>query len=47
MYVKYAVMFTKDGFLYPLLEETNFPDELIMNYDTERFLSYLNIPAGN
>ena len=35
------------GFLYPLLEETNFPDELIMNYDTERFLNYLNIPADN
>lgn len=35
------------GYLYPLLEETNFPDELIMNYDTERFLNYLNIPADN
>ena len=31
------------GYLYPLLEETQFPDELIMNYDTERFLTYLGI----
>lgn len=31
------------GYLYPLLEETRFPDELIMNYDTERFLAYLGI----
>lgn len=31
------------GYLYPLLQETNFPDELIMNYDTERFLNYLSI----
>ncbi len=31
------------GYLYPLLEETHFPDELIMNYDTERFLTYLGI----
>lgn len=27
--------------LYPLIEETAFPDELIMNYDTRRFLDYL------
>lgn len=31
------------GFVYPLLEETAFPDELIMNYSTDHFLSYLNI----
>jgi len=29
--------------LYPLLEETNFPDELIMNYWPERFFEYLGI----
>ncbi len=31
------------GYLYPLLEETCFPDELIMNYNTEQFLDYLSI----
>lgn len=31
------------GYLYPLLEEAQFPDELIMNYSTERFLNYLGI----
>ncbi|MGN0233801.1 MAG: phosphatase [Bacteroidaceae bacterium] len=31
------------GYLYPLLQETRFPDELIMNYDTEKFLRYLSI----
>lgn len=31
------------GYLYPLLEEAQFPDELIMNYSTERFLNYLDI----
>ncbi len=32
--------------LYPLLAETEFPDELIMNYSTEQFLRYLNIPSS-
>ena len=25
----------------PLLKEVDFPDELIINYDVERFLNYL------
>ena len=29
--------------LYPLLEETDFPDELIMNYWPDRFFDYLGI----
>ena len=29
------------GFIWPLLQETNFPDELIMNYDAGRFLTYI------
>lgn len=29
--------------LYPLLEEVSFPDELILNYSSERFLTYLNL----
>lgn len=29
--------------VYPLVEETDFPDELIMNYWPERFFEYLNI----
>ena len=28
-------------FIWPLLQETEFPDELIVNYDTERFLALL------
>ncbi len=32
--------------LYPLLAETEFPDELIMNYWPERFFDYLGIPAS-
>ena len=28
-------------FVWPLLQETEFPDELIMNYDAERFLRYI------
>ncbi|MBP5631094.1 MAG: phosphatase, partial [Bacteroidaceae bacterium] len=31
------------GFIWPLLQETEFPDELIMNYEPERFLKYINI----
>ncbi len=29
--------------IYPLLAETDFPDSLIMNYDTQAFLQYLGI----
>lgn len=31
--------------LVPLLAETEFPDELIMNHQPERFFDYLGIPA--
>ncbi len=31
------------GFIWPLLQETEFPDKLIMNYEPERFLKYINI----
>ena len=30
------------SFIWPLLQETEFPDELIMNYDTDRFLEYIS-----
>jgi len=30
-------------YCYPLLAETEFPDELIVNYDEERFLAYLGL----
>lgn len=30
----------------PLLEETEFPDELIMNYWPDRFFSYLSLPKN-
>ena len=29
------------GFIWPLLQETDFPDALIMNYSTEKFLKYI------
>ncbi|MBO7118734.1 MAG: phosphatase [Bacteroidaceae bacterium] len=29
------------GFIWPLLQETDFPDGLILNYDTECFLQYI------
>lgn len=29
--------------IYPLLEETDFPDELIMNYSPQRFFDYLEL----
>ena len=29
------------GFIWPLLAETEFPDELIVNYDADRFLQFL------
>ena len=31
--------------LWPLLAETDFPDELILNYWPERFFSYLKLPV--
>ena len=31
--------------LYPLLNETGFPDELVINYSSDRFLAYLGIGA--
>lgn len=34
------------GRLLPLVAETGFPDELIMNYWPDRFFEYLGIPAG-
>ena len=34
------------SFIYPLLTETEFPEELIMNDKPEKFLSYLNIPLS-
>ena len=30
------------GFIWPLLQETEFPDTLIMNYYPDRFLKYIN-----
>lgn len=30
------------GFVLPLLQETEFPDGLIMNYDAEQFLEYIS-----
>ena len=32
-------------FIWPLLQETDFPDELILNYFPERFLEYIE-PKG-
>ncbi|MBO4841580.1 MAG: phosphatase [Bacteroidaceae bacterium] len=32
------------NYIYPLLAETEFPEELIMNDKPEKFLTYLNIP---
>ena len=29
------------SFTWPLLQQTEFPDQLIMNYDSERFLQYI------
>ena len=34
------------SFIWPLLQETDFPDQLIMNYDTERFLEYISRKGG-
>ena len=31
------------GFIRPLLQDTDFPDSLIMNYNSERFLRHINM----
>ena len=33
-------------FIWPLLQETEFPDELILNYDTEKFMQYISEKDG-
>lgn len=33
-------------FIWPLLQETEFPDELILNYDTEKFMEYISEKNG-
>ena len=40
-HISYAI--ADYSFIWPLLQETDFPDELIMNYSPERFLAYLGI----
>lgn len=35
------------SFIWPLLAETEFPDELIMNYSTDRFLAYITSPQSS
>ncbi|MBP3711754.1 MAG: phosphatase [Bacteroidaceae bacterium] len=30
------------SFIWPLLQQTDFPDQLIMNYDSDRFLTYIS-----
>lgn len=43
-HISYAI--ADYSFIWPLLQETDFPDELIMNYDTERFLEYISRKGG-
>jgi putative hydrolase len=38
-HISYAI--ADYSFIWPLLQETGFPDELIMNYSPERFLKYI------
>ena len=38
-HISYAI--ADYSFIWPLLQETEFPDDLIMNLDTERFLEYI------
>lgn len=38
-HISYAI--ADYGFIWPLLAETEFPDDLIVNYDTDRFLNFL------
>lgn len=40
-HISYAI--ADYSFIWPLLQETEFPDELIVNYSPERFLTYLGI----
>ena len=40
-HISYAI--ADYSFIWPLLQETDFPDELIVNYSPERFLTYLGI----
>lgn len=35
------------SFIWPLLAETEFPDELIMNYSPDRFLAYITSPQSS
>lgn len=43
-HISYAI--ADYSFIWPLLQETDFPDQLIMNYDTERFLEYISRKGG-
>ena len=43
-HISYAI--ADYNFIWPLLQETDFPDQLIMNYDTERFLEYISRKGG-
>lgn len=43
-HISYAI--ADYSFIWPLLHETDFPDQLIMNYDTERFLEYISRKGG-
>ncbi len=43
-HISYAI--ADYSFIWPLLQETEFPDQLIMNYDTERFLEYISRKGG-
>lgn len=38
-HISYAI--ADFGFIWPLLQETEFPDGLILNFETERFLQYI------
>ena len=38
-HISYAI--ADYSFIWPLLQETEFPDQLIMNYDSDRFLQYI------
>lgn len=39
-HISYAI--ADYGFIWPLLRETDFPDDLILNYFPDRFLSYIS-----
>jgi len=40
-HISYAI--ADYSFIWPLLQETEFPDELVLNYDSDRFLEYLGL----